>query len=111
MSEEPRAGMRLLRLVLIVGVMAACVWIVGERLRARSAHAELEPPRKPVLERIREHQPHARQLLVATEKSVDTVSRDLKLVYARRAYPGAPPLIPHELATTGTLGVLRRRTG
>ena len=100
MSERPLA--RTATIILVVGIMAAAVWIVGERVRPRQTARAPAIPHELVLEQIRRDR-QARVVPASwfPEPRAEAVVRDLALVYARRAYSGAPPTIPHDLVTAG----------
>jgi nitrate reductase (cytochrome), electron transfer subunit len=101
-------GSRYVRITAAAVVMAAVVFLAGTMVRRPAAQvaavrapmvdqdalaAEAGMFRFPELAQVDEKAP---------KKSES--KRDLRTFYARRAYPGAPPIIPHELLDTRTMG-------
>lgn len=102
MSKHAQPLARAVKIIVVVGLMAGVVWVVGERIRTRLSARASGASHGSVLEQVR-HQHVERPPLssLGVEPRVDAVVRDLALVYNRRAYAGAPPTIPHELETVG----------
>ena len=96
--------------VFIIGsailVMVAVVLVLGSALfetrtaengkLLRSAEAELMPSKR---DAAAEAGPFTRVVLRPPDKS-DPPARTLEVYYSRRAYPGAPPSIPHPIENT-----------
>jgi len=93
---------RVIRIALTVAVMAVVVWQVGDRLRAGSR----EPARVPAVMGegglFPDHaaeRGHFRPVVFSTplpgQPEPGVPVRTLAVYYARRAFSGAPPVIPH----------------
>lgn len=94
--------LRALRTLLFVGAMIAVVVVVGEQIRPRhgetTAHATHGHG---VLAQVRADSHDVRfatpLTLPAHARPTDVVVRTLASYRSRRAYPGAPPVVPHAI--------------
>lgn len=94
-------------LVLICVGMVIAVWKTGDHLRSRSAHQASEGVTAFMinhgspLDRMKAeggmYHGAASAVPVDVQPRTDIAVRDLKTYYSRRAYAGAPPMIPHEV--------------
>lgn len=87
-------GRNCLRIAAIVLTMAALIWVVGESLR--TPHQSGGPPGQ-ASPLVAESAAPGPVLATETVGDPQRPARDLSTYYARRAYPGAPPVIPHTL--------------
>jgi len=101
-----RDDARSLAIVATVGMMGVLVFVVGEQVRPRS-----EPVTGSILDHVESHHPvpsagnhdglqsltanHAPGLDPAMPVREGAILRTLEVYHERRAYPGAPPVIPH----------------
>jgi cytochrome c-type protein NapB len=93
-------GPRRLKIIAMASaLMAAGVFVVGETLRAER-HAVLAaaagPAQAPSIPTETGVFRRAQKALAYQNAEVKDGSRTLAAFYARRAYPGAPPVIPHD---------------
>ena len=114
-------------LLIAIVLMALAVWVVGERWRERQAHraheAHIEDAlpinHGSVMDRIKAesamYDPPVMAMPVGMSDASDIVVRDLATTYARRAYSGAPPQIPHpvdaDIAQTMNCNVCHEKGG
>jgi cytochrome c-type protein NapB len=98
---------RLVLIGLAALLMAAAVYVVGSSIQADQREALLLPVRaEPTPEIPFEagvFRRTARALDYAAMPETPPSKRTLAVYYSRRAYPGAPPVIPHPLGDTGDL--------
>ena len=98
---------RLVLIGLAVALMAAAVYVVGSGLQADQQEARLLPvaaeptPELPFEAGV--FRRAARALDYATMPAAAPSKRTLAVYYSRRAYPGAPPIIPHPIDDGGAL--------
>jgi cytochrome c-type protein NapB len=93
------------RILLTIGIMGLVVWSVGNKLRAPEGRAPAPVPAVLAEDGILSHgtaeAKHFEPLNLATpllaEPAPGVKVRDLETYYARRAYHGAPPVVPHEV--------------
>lgn len=103
---DPRA--RLIRIGIIVLLMASAVYVTGRSLTEgqEGAVTNVEPigatPSLPVESGVFSRASMA--LSYAASAEVGTGHRTLREFYSRRAYPGAPPMIPHDVEDERTIG-------
>lgn len=101
-------GLRLVRIVIATALMTALVAVVGEGLREEARPAVLpltemaEMPSVPVESGVFRRAALALDYLAMPEPPAR--GRTLAVFYARRAYPGAPPAVPHEILDPGSHG-------
>jgi nitrate reductase (cytochrome), electron transfer subunit len=104
---EPDQSRRI-QIVLATLLMAATVYALGNNLLAERRTAELLPARDveaPAL--LREagmFEEMTKEEVAAENETPPPSKRDLNLFYSRRAYPGAPPRIPHMLLDKRGIG-------
>jgi len=102
MSEQPTKQMAIWKILLVVGIAAVVIYIVGESFRT-DTHDPSHVAH--VLDRVQAQSPprseQGKQLQTSLSPTMQAQqgvqTRVLKTYYERRAYPGAPPLIPHEV--------------
>lgn len=103
MSDQSPKQMPIWKILLVVGIMAVVIYIVGESFRTDS-HLPSHTPTT-VLDRVQAQSPPRSEQGKALQTSLSPTmqpqqgvqTRALKTYYQRRAYPGAPPVIPHEV--------------
>ncbi len=103
MSEQPPKQMAIWKILLTVGIMAVAVYVIGESLRTDS-HTPTHPATN-VLDRVQNQAPARSEQGKTLQTSLSPTmqpqqgvnTRALKMYYERRAYHGAPPVIPHEV--------------
>jgi cytochrome c-type protein NapB len=104
---EPDQSRRI-QIALATTLMGATIYVLGNNLLAERTAAKLLPARDveaPTL--LREAGMFEPQAFLAAEQKEETLpatQRTLDLYYSRRAYPGAPPRIPHALLDKRTMG-------
>jgi cytochrome c-type protein NapB len=103
-----RPGNTYLRIGIASALMLACVFVVGQSLRVANEPASLpltgagETPSIPSETGVFRL---ARQALDYRDTpGTPATGRSLQTFYERRAYPGAPPIIPHALADPTSYG-------
>ncbi len=98
---------RYMRLALATAVMALVVFLVGNALRGSQSPAHLRAAEAPTVVIAAEAGTfHASSQGAALKKAPDdpNSSRTLEQFHSRRAYPGAPPVIPHPLFEDRSFG-------
>lgn len=100
--------LRYVRIGMAVALMAAFVVVVGESLREETRPAtlplvaEVEVPSVPVESGVFRRMAQALAYLDTPETPPG--GRTLETFYALRAYPGAPPYVPHPIADATSYG-------
>lgn len=98
---------RLVLIGLAVALMAAAIYVVGSGIHAGQQEARLLPvrgdptPALPFEAGVFQRAPRA--LDYAAMPADSPSKRTLAVFYSRRAYPGAPPVIPHAIDAGGPL--------
>ena len=104
MKQEPTLANRLMKIITGLTLMVVVVVLVGGQIRKRSAHAAVAESveRLAPMSLIPESQYLPHKVSTTTPHNVSlpagTKQRSLKDYYSRRAYPGAPPHIPHAVS-------------
>jgi len=105
-TEDPKQ--RVFLITIGVALMVSFVFVVGESLHEGNREATLPEtglgatPSLPLESGVFDETEKARGYLTAsTERNF---RRSLRTYYSRRAYPGAPPVIPHELGDEDSYG-------
>jgi len=105
MSPSGHPGSRIVKLLAVAAVMAVMVWVIGESLRARSRESHARP-HESLLQTLRSesasHHPGTAHRSFTVSDSDESETRNLERYYQRRAYAGAPPVIPHPVAPDET---------
>lgn len=125
MGEQPEPRIPVWKLLLAVVAMAVVVVVVGETLR-RTFSTSYPEAHHGLVDRLAEHDlavapvsELGRQLRTAVSPAQalrpGMAARSLDVYYQRRAYPGAPPIIPHdvdpEIARTMSCNTCHERGG
>lgn len=87
---------RLLRIAIISALMLAVILVLGTNMAAERGTAKLLPAREqetPFLAK----EANLFAAVQAAPPDAEASTRTLESYYSRRAYPGAPPVIPHPL--------------
>ena len=100
MPEQPPKQMAVWKILLTVGIMAIAIYIIGESLRPTK---QTQHTASNVLDRVKDQAPAQSEQGQMLKTSLSPTmqaqpgvnARALKTYYARRAYNGAPPVIPH----------------
>ena len=101
---------RRVQIAVATALMGATIYVLGNNLVAESRPATLLPARDvpaPVLYKeagMFQHTTLAQRSEEAKEEPEPVSKRNLDLYYSRRAFPGAPPIIPHPLLDKRTMG-------
>lgn len=95
-------GTRTAFIALSTLLMAASIYVLGQTLREGSAddrgvRAPARPSGidRPITREAAVFRLSGRALAIAAQPAVDGEHRALEKAYTRRAYPGAPPIVPH----------------
>lgn len=103
MQSDNRVGSRIVMILLTSILFAAVVFLVGTSLRKNSQDAELSEwrgngsPSQPV--RVETFEQSADFSAYMNESGFPIDGRNLSDYYERRAYLGAPPIVPHPVDT------------
>lgn len=104
---EPDQSRRI-QIVIATLLMGATIYVLGNNLIAERGTAKLLPARDmetPVLLKEAGMFNDTTAARAGAEEDATPASRrDLELFYSRRAYPGAPPVIPHQLLDKRGIG-------
>ena len=102
MTSSARTGTRAAFIALCVVLMGSTIYVVGESVRGEGGRFRVarESPRAPSVpvEIAREAGVFRLSRIassIAAQPDAPVEGRTLAVVYQRRAYPGAPPVIPH----------------
>ena len=120
MPEQQPKQMAVWKILLTVGIMAIAIYIIGESLRPTK---QTQHTASNVLDRVKDQAPAQSEQGQMLKTSLSPTmqaqpgvnARALKTYYARRAYNGAPPVIPHavdpEIARTMNCNVCHANGG
>lgn len=89
------------RITIAIVLMFALVWIAGELLyqvTTSPTATEVEETIEPIGQQEGQFNVLLGETTPPPEGLENTGKRDIETYYERRAYPGAPPYIPHEIA-------------
>jgi nitrate reductase cytochrome c-type subunit len=94
-------GKRLVKIGAIALLMASVVFGLGEAIRLSLADHKTSQKNHSLLDHIQAQAPAApvykSSIAPTLQAAAGVATRSLKTYYARRAYPGAPPFIPHSI--------------